>query len=230
MSHDLRSPLNSILGFSELLLRGIEGPITDSQRKGLELIQDRGNQLLRLLNEILDTAKAESGRMELHRQHAPPAELVRAALQEARRGRRTAEEQVQIELRPGLQLIHADPLRVQQVLTNLVRNAQRHGAEPVTVSAALTSATEVRISVADEGAGVPAEFVPHLFDRYSRSRTTSAHGAGLGLSVVQDLVRAHGGEVSYDGATRAFVFTLPAISAPATADSRVDEPSLTAFV
>src|SRR5262249_55704975 len=86
MSHDLRSPLNSILGFSELLLRGIEGPITDGQRQQLDVVQEKGNHLLRLLTEILDTAKLESGRMELHRHSAPPAELLRAALQEARRG------------------------------------------------------------------------------------------------------------------------------------------------
>jgi signal transduction histidine kinase len=136
MSHDLRSPLNSILGFSELLLRGIEGEITPRQRRQLTVVQERGNQLLRLLNEILDTAKLESGRMELHRQSSPPAELVRAALQEARRGRPpSGADQVHIELQPGMQMLHADPLRITQAVTHLLNWGIDTGSDPVALTA-----------------------------------------------------------------------------------------------
>jgi signal transduction histidine kinase len=222
VSHELRTPLTGLTGYLDLLVED-EDLTPELRRRMHQRSLQLARRLTLLSEDLLTRGTAQHGNLvvlpeylDLHQQVA-----------ECAAGFPGLEVRNEV---PATICVHADPLRVQQVLTNLVRNAQRHGAAPVTVSAALTSATEVRISVADEGAGVPAEFIPHLFDRYSRSRTTSAHGAGLGLSVVQDLVRAHGGEVSYDGATRAFVFTLPAISAPATADSRVDEPSLTAFV
>src|SRR5262249_5542013 len=129
-----------------LLLRGIEGDLSAWQREKLGVIQDRGNQLLRMLNEILDTAKLESGRMELHRQSAPPAELVRAALQEARRGRTPGSpgsmisggaDRVQISLQAGMQLLYADPLRVTQAVTHLLNYAlDAGGAGPILLSAA----------------------------------------------------------------------------------------------
>src|SRR5262249_28668156 len=121
MSHDLRSPLNSILGFSELLLRGIEGPIAETHRRTLDQINVRGHDLLRLLTEILDTAKLERGKRGLPRQDAPPVELLRQSMQEARRGRPTVEaDRLTVALQPGLPLIHVDSLRVTQALTHLI--------------------------------------------------------------------------------------------------------------
>ncbi len=132
MSHDLRSPLNSILGFSELLLRGLEGDLQPAETEALAAIHARGLSLLRLLGEILDTAKAESGRMELRRHATAPAELVQQALSETRRSRAAptpgtatgtvmpvSMERLQIELQPGLSPVFVDPLRLQQALTHL---------------------------------------------------------------------------------------------------------------
>ncbi len=125
MSHDLRSPLNSILGFSELLMRGLEGPLQPAQLESLSSVHTLGLALLRLLGEILDTAKAESGRMELRRQSTAPAELLQQALSETRRSRApgsalvTAMERLRVELQPGLASVYVDPLRMQQALTHL---------------------------------------------------------------------------------------------------------------
>jgi len=123
MSHDLRSPLNSILGFSELILRGIEGNITDAQRAELTTVHARGNDLLRLLNEILDTAKLESGKLELSRQSLPPAELMRQALAESRRGREGIDDLLDISLQPGLPVLSVDPLRLTQAVMHLLDHA-----------------------------------------------------------------------------------------------------------
>jgi signal transduction histidine kinase len=117
---------------------------------------------------------------------------------------------LELDCPPGL-AAYADPLRFQQVLANLVRNAQKHGAEPVLIAACPdpTLPGGVNISVSDAGPGVPATFVPRLFDRYSQGPATATGGSGLGLSVVRDLVSAHHGTVRYDEAGNAFVFTLP---------------------
>jgi signal transduction histidine kinase len=195
MSHDLRSPLNSILGFSELLLRGIEGKISDRQRAQLEVIQSKGNHLLRLLTEILDTAKLESGRMELHRHSAPPAELLRAALQEARRGRST--DPVQVALQPGMAPIHVDPLRTTQAMTHLINYA---------LDAVADSQGTVRLSAAERDSPSGKSFVielehdgdlgdsdeSQLFDGFRRVGRAGLH---LALPLAKRLVELHDGSV-----------------------------------
>ena len=204
MSHDLRSPLNSILGFSELLLRGIEGPITDGQRAHLEVMQERGNHLLRLLNEILDTAKVESGKMELHRQPSPPAELIRAALQEAQRGRKQPiTDRVQITLQPGLRPIHVDPLRVTQALTHLLNWAleaplphseggARGGDEvPPTI---FLSVSEARFELEHPVALGDTE-AAQLFDGFRRSGMAGLH---LALPLCRRLAELHGGTLTLE--------------------------------
>jgi signal transduction histidine kinase len=212
MSHDLRSPLNSILGFSELLLRGIEGELSPAQRDKLGVIQNRGNQLLRMLNEILDTAKVESGRMELHRQSAPPVELVRAALQEARRGRmgpgaQAAEsaDRVQISLKPGMQLLYVDPLRVTQAVTHLLNYAlDAGGTGPILLSAAERADPAAPSGASGDGASKRAFVVEleearplgedeaaHLFDGFRPGSVGG--GLHLALPLARRLAELHGG-------------------------------------
>ena len=112
--------------------------------------------------------------------------------------------------------VYADPLRLQQILSNLVRNAQVHGAEPVTVDVSPDPET-VTIRVCDAGEGVPEVFIPRLFERYSQG-ARAASGAGIGLSVVHDLVQAQRGTIRYDLTQPAFIVTLP-VGAPAGAAS-----------
>jgi signal transduction histidine kinase len=107
--------------------------------------------------------------------------------------------------------VHADPLRLQQILSNLVRNAQKHGAEPVTIDVSATD-TDATLRVGDAGEGVPETFIPRLFERYSQG-ARAAGGAGIGLSVVHDLVQAHHGSIRYDLTDPAFIVTLP-VGAP----------------
>jgi signal transduction histidine kinase len=193
MSHDLRSPLNSILGFSELLLRGIEGKITDGQRAQLEVVQEKGNHLLRLLTEILDTAKLESGRMELHRHSSPPAELLRAALQETRRGRPVKEgDRVTVSLQPGLAPIHVDALRTTQAVTHLLNYALDAVRPDGAVKLAVSQADGSFVVELEHDGDLSSADEAQLFDGFRRVGTAGLH---LALPLARRLVELHGGSV-----------------------------------
>ena len=116
---------------------------------------------------------------------------------------------LRIDCQPGL-VAWADPLRLQQILSNLIRNAERHGAEPVVVRVRSEPDGMVVFRVTDAGPGVSETFIPRLFERYSQGPDSAPGGSGLGLSVTRDLVRAHGGTVRYDLTDPAFIVTLPA--------------------
>jgi signal transduction histidine kinase len=194
MSHDLRSPLNSILGFSELLLRGIEGAITERQRKELDIIQFKGNELLRLLNEILDTAKLESGKMEMHKQASPPAELLRAAVQEARRGRTNeVADNLSVVLQPGMPPIHVDPLRVTQAVTHLINSALDLSPQRIVLRAreAEGPASRLFIIEMEHDATIKPEDAGKLFDGFRRLGGGS--DLNLSLPLAKRLAELHGG-------------------------------------
>jgi signal transduction histidine kinase len=201
MSHDLRSPLNSILGFSELLLRGLEGEIQPGQRVTLAAMHATGLRLLRLLNEILDTAKVESGKMELHRQQASPAELIRQAVQDARRGRPPSlTDQLMVELQPGLAPIHVDPLRLTQVATHLVNHAfDSVGSEPGKRRMVLRASQQPNprsfvLEIEYDRASDPALWEDerdHLFDGFRLGGPRP--GLHLALPLAKRLVEIHGG-------------------------------------
>jgi signal transduction histidine kinase len=202
MSHDLRSPLNSILGFSELLLRGLEGEILPGQRVTLAAMHATGLRLLRLLNEILDTAKVESGKMELHRQSAAPAELLRQASADARRGRAPrVSDRLTVELQPGLQPIYVDPLRVTQAVTHLVNYAlDTATAGPIVlrVSAQQDTTTQGRTFVLELSfpGGLGDEEKAHLFDGFTQ--VPGKEGLHLALPLCRRIVEIHGGSVELD--------------------------------
>jgi signal transduction histidine kinase len=193
MSHDLRSPLNSILGFSELLLRGLEGEIKPEQRITLAAMHSTGQRLLRILNEILDTAKAENGRMELHRQSTAPAELLRQASQEARRGRSSqVADELLVELQPGLGPIHVDPLRLTQAVTHLL-NFALDAAQGGQVLLRAREGDLGRTFLLDiEHAGTIAdEERDRLFDGFRQ--VTGKPGLHLALPLARRLIELHGG-------------------------------------
>ncbi len=199
MSHDLRSPLNSILGFSELLLRGLEGEIQAGQRVTLAAMHATGLRLLRLLNEILDTAKVESGKMELHRQSASPAELIRQATQDARRGRpQSAAEQLVVELQPGLGPIMVDPLRLTQVATHLFNHALDSSNQGI-VSMRVHEVANPRTFVLELEYDRPTdpkaweEEREHLFDGFRLGGKRP--GLHLALPLARRLVEVHGGSL-----------------------------------
>lgn len=198
MSHDLRSPLNSILGFSELLLRGLEGEISAGQRVVLAAVHATGLNLLRLLTEILDTAKVESGKMELHRQSTPPAEILTQAQQEARRGRAAAVgDKLTVELQAGIGPIYVDPLRTTQAITHLLNYAlDAADGGRVTLHVSEGEMADNRVLVIDLAhAGVlPPADRPHVFDSFRRLGGGKG-GLNLALPLAKRILELHGGTI-----------------------------------
>lgn len=195
MSHDLRSPLNSILGFSELLLRGLEGEISPGQRVVLAAVHATGLNLLRLLTEILDTAKVESGKMELHRQSTPPAEILTQAAQEARRGRAAAVgDKLAVELQAGMAPIYVDPLRMTQAITHLINyGLDAAGGGRVSLHASEGELSESRVLLLDlehDGPLGPDERA-QVFDGFRRMRGNQ--GLNLALPLAKRIFELHGG-------------------------------------
>ena len=205
VSHDMRTPLAGLQGYLEML----RDDDLDSAlaRRMLERSWMLTRRLTLLTEDLLAAATLEHGDLVVTPE---PLDLDQ---QLGECASCFPDLDLELDCPPGL-AAYADPLRLQQVLANLVRNAQKHGAEPVLIAAEADPALPggVTIRVSDAGPGVPEAFVPRLFERYSQGTSTATGGSGLGLSVVRDLVRAHHGTVSYDLADNAFVFTLPPAS------------------
>ena len=216
VSHELRTPLSLIKGYTETLLDGAR----DNPEVALKFLQtiDRNAQRLKLLIEdLLTISELESGRMRLQLQPLPLPPQV-AKLIEDFRPRAGARSIRLVNEVPELS-VHADPNRVQQVLSNLMDNAIKYGREEgvVTLSARATEDDRVQICVADNGPGIPEAALARVFERFYRvdkARSREQGGTGLGLSIVKHIVQSHGGKVwaeSQVGAGSRFFFTLPSV-------------------
>lgn len=201
MSHELRTPLNSIIGFSRVILKGIDGPITSEQEEDLTSIYKNGQHLLSLINEILDMAKIEAGKMTLNFEQV---DLVEAA--ESVHGTvRGLIDPHKIELiwdvQPDLPTIEADPTRVRQILLNLLSNAAKYTPDGHIQLKILQENEHVHILVNDTGIGIaqsdfPKVFVP--FEQADSSTTRAVGGTGLGLPITKWLVEMHQGEIYFE--------------------------------
>lgn len=212
VSHDMRTPLTGLQGYLELLRNDELG--SPLARRMVERSWMLTRRLTLLTEDLLAAATLENGDLVVS------PELLDLNQQLSECASCFPDLDLELECPPGL-AAYADPLRFQQVLGNLVRNAQKHGAEPVLIAAYRDPSLNggVLVSVSDAGPGVPTAFVPRLFERYSQGSGTANGGAGLGLSVVRDLIKAHGGEIWYDAEDNAFVFTLPPPTLRATDDA-----------
>ena len=201
VSHDLRTPLAGLVGYLEMLQSGDQiepGQVQRMHRRSWLLAR----RLTLLTEDLLAVATLE------HRDLVIVTEPLDVLDQLNECGAMFPDLDLFIDCPPGVR-VHADPLRLQQVLGNLLRNAQKHGRPPVRLAAA-EDGDHVTIRVSDGGPGVAADFVPKLFDRYTQGDGAGMGGSGLGLSVVQDLVAAHQGTVAYEIETNTFVVSLPA--------------------
>ncbi len=218
VSHDLRNPLNVIsLGATYLLKRLPQGAEGTSWRKQAELMRRSADQAVHLIQDLLEVAKIESGRLSVERQPLDVCRLVDDAIElhrplaEARRLR--LEREVEAEL-PRVQ---ADRGRVLQVFSNLIGNALRYTPEGGRITVrARREGRFVRFFVSDTGKGIAPEHLPHLFERYWQPKGTR-EGAGLGLPIAKGIVEAHGGYIlveSEPGKGSTFSFTLPVDEAP----------------
>jgi PAS domain S-box-containing protein len=200
MSHELRTPLNSVIGFAELMASGKVGPISEPHREYLGDILNSSKHLLQLINDVLDLAKVESGKIEIRPEPIDPTRIV-AEVRDILRGlageRRT---KVDIEVDPSLTDLVLDPPKLKQVLYNYLSNAIKFTPEGgrVTVLVVAQGATHVRIEVADTGIGVRQEDLHRLFVEFQQldaSTSKKYAGTGLGLAVTKRVVEAQGGTV-----------------------------------
>jgi signal transduction histidine kinase len=200
MSHELRTPLNSILGFTDVMLEGLDGNLTDYMDNDLRLIQKNGQHLLHLINDVLDMAKIESGRMNLN----PETFKVQSALEEVTSITSTlaSEKNLSLFIEESSDqeiAIYADNTRLRQVMINLVNNAIKFTQTgSIRICAKPMEGARVLITVKDTGIGIPPEQLEAIFQEFTQvdtSSTRKAGGTGLGLPISRRLVEMHGGRL-----------------------------------
>ena len=224
VSHELRTPLSAIIGFSQILLDGIDGPLNEEQRQDVEQVHKSGQSLLTLINQILDLSKIEAGKIELTPERTELSELIRSILDTMRPLAQEKALRLDMRLTPDLPAVDADPARLKQILVNLLSNAIKFTDKGHVEVFAKPSGRMVRISVEDTGIGISPEAQKVIFDEFVQGdgSTTRRHGGtGLGLTIVRKLVELQGGAitlVSEPGSGSTFTFTVPAWAAPPLAE------------
>jgi len=216
MSHELRTPLNAVIGYADLLAQGIYGDLGERQQPAVEGISTRAQDLLRLINDILDLAKIESGRMDLFLESIPLEDLMSEVLEPAQ----VLAVDKPIEIRwnrpePGI-VLHTDRQKLQQILLNLVNNAVKFTLEgQVTLDTELVAGDEILFSVRDSGIGIPADDVSQIFDEFRQVDGTSTRkfgGTGLGLAISNKFAGHLGGVLAADselGVGSVFTLRIP---------------------
>jgi signal transduction histidine kinase len=208
MSHDLRSPLNSIVGFATLIESGAEGPITPEQRESIQMITRSARDLLRLITNILDSARLEAGRLRLRRTFTPSGEILAQAVSEGKRLIGDRPLTIETELTAALPIVYVDQDRIVQALVGLFSHAIDAMHEGTIRLAARVAngppgpaAPHLRVDVTDRGQGIRDADQEALFEAFREMQEPSGRrigGLGLGLSVARELVRAHGGDIWFE--------------------------------
>lgn len=197
-SHELRSPLTSVQGFAELLMLERE-KLSPKQAETVEIILDNTRHLVRLLNDLLDLARSDAGRLAIKPVETAVAPLVDDAVRTMRSQTEARQQSLDQEIAPGLPPLTVDRDRIRQVLVNLLTNAHEYSPEgaSIRVTAGLRDA-EVELAVSDDGPGMPKDQLEHIFDRFTRGDaglTQHVGGTGLGLAISKSLVELHGGTI-----------------------------------
>lgn len=216
VSHELRTPLTSILGSLGLIMGGTVGEFSDKARKLLDIANKNCERLLLLINDILDMEKIESGKMVFDMQSVEVNRLVNEAI--AANKAYGEKYGIDIELKDSLPdtYVQADPHRLMQVLANLISNAVKFSNQGGKVTISLsTHDQQVRVSVTDQGSGIPLEFQPRIFQKFSQADSSSTRGksgTGLGLSISKIIIDKLGGHINFTsqpGQGTTFYFDLP---------------------
>jgi signal transduction histidine kinase len=234
VSHELRTPMTSIKGFTQLLAMGSLGPVNDTQKEFLEIIQTNAERMISIINDLLDITKIETGSVELDMRPLHLAETLSNVVIELQSNIHAREHELTISIPPGLPLIRADAKRFNQILWNLLSNAVKYtprggkigleareagiDAVPERLREGLRPATRYAlIDVRDSGVGIPFEEQERIFERFYRTENplkVEAGGTGLGLSLVRPLIELFGGRVwvqSTPGEGSTFSFVVPAV-------------------
>jgi two-component system sensor histidine kinase KdpD len=217
ISHDLRTPLASIVGASSSLAERGERMSEPDRAELVRAIHAEAQRMAGLIDNVLDMARLQSGAASLHRQWHPVEELVGATVK--RLERTLAAHRVQTHIPPDLPLVNVDGGLIGQVLANLLENAAKYTPRGTTISiSAETGQEEIVVSVADEGPGLPPGEEERIFDKFHRAAPEGPQsGVGLGLSICKAIVQAHGGIIAAENLPAGgavFRFTLPLVGEP----------------
>ena len=209
-SHELKTPLTSILGFASTLERRWDETSEEQRRQFVELIEEQAERLARLVGELLDISRIESAALPVKPEPIELAEALERACASF------PDANIVISCPRGAE-VFADPGHVEQMAINYLANALKYGASPVRVEVAKRNGS-VELRVRDAGRGVPEDLLPRLFEKFSRAREANVQGlegTGLGLAIVRGLAEANGGEAWYehaDGGGACFAIRLPAVT------------------
>ena len=215
VSHELRTPMNAIIGYTKLMLDGLDGDLTEQQGADLQRVSQAADNLLGLINGLLDLAKIEAGKMELNAEEVNINAVIEEVIELIRPQADAKGLALEMDIPRSLPAAFADRARVRQVLVNLAANAVKftdHGS--VTIAASAGDGW-ITLAVIDTGVGIPQDAIAYIFDEFRQadSSTTRRYGGtGLGLAISKRLVALHGGRLwveSAVGVGSTFRFTLP---------------------
>lgn len=226
MSHELRTPLNSIINFAYLLHQQAEGPVNSAQADFLGRIENSGRHLLSLINDILDMAKIEAGKMELFLEDFYPDQLLTEVIQLAIGLAADKNLAIKLSSEPDLPAIRADRTRLKQILLNLLGNAVKFTDSGYVKLAVHAGSKVLEFRIEDSGRGISKENIPLIFKEFScleLGDRTSGEGTGLGLSITKHLVELHQGTIHLDstlGKGTSIGFTIPRATPQPNLDQR----------
>jgi signal transduction histidine kinase len=211
VSHELRSPLNAMRESARLIEERTAGPLTGKQERLMSILRRSTDRLLRLVNEVLDLSRASAGLLPLERSWFDLGPVITRTLDELRP--QAEQRGVLLRFEAGVESpFFGDQDRIVQMVVNLVANALRFTPSGGSVTVRLgTTETDVQVEVADTGAGIHPDLLPHVFERF-RQAHSGRGGTGLGLAIVRAMAEAHGGRVSVEseeGRGSRFTITLP---------------------
>jgi signal transduction histidine kinase/ActR/RegA family two-component response regulator len=217
VSHELRTPLSAVLGWAEMLRSGVLD--ASRRQRASEAIFNNAKRQAQLIDELLDVARIMSGKLRLEHVDVDPREIVAGALEAVQPAAEARNIQIETEIDPALAAFYGDPPRLQQILWNLLSNAVKFTPPGGTVRVRVRrNGNAGEIVVSDTGAGIPADFLPAVFEPFRQadgSRTRRHGGLGLGLAIVKQLVEAHSGSVTVrsagEGQGATFAVRLPIV-------------------
>lgn len=217
VSHDLRSPLTSVIGYTELVERA--GTLNDMQRDFLSRIQDSIQHITSLINDLLDVDSIEAG-IDTRREIVQLEGILRYTIDMLHNQIKAKQIKIRTDITPALPALRANPIRLRQVLDNIIGNAIKYSYDDREIFISIHSeGSQVILEVTDQGPGIPPADQPHIFDKFYRASNISSEveGSGLGLAIVKNIVENHQGRIWVESALgkgSSFFIVLPVVAEP----------------
>lgn len=214
-AHDLKAPLAAIQGYLWVMVGGFSGELNEKQKNMLERSTRRITELLKLISDLLDIPRIETGQIIQEMKDISLRQIVRSCLQEQRSLAKEKRVKLKVELPETLPKIRGSSPRLQQVITNLVNNAITYTPEGTVTLRVKEEDNDILVEVMDTGIGIPSEDLPRMFEDFFRASNVETKGTGLGLSIAKRILEAHGGKIWVEspcpetGKGSKFTFTLP---------------------